>query len=106
MNTLDVAGSDVFKGVFGLRTDDLGKTWTEARELVELAPRFENIDGQERPVAVSDFWPRWHAATKMLLGTGHTVVYTPQWRVTQRLGRQDSLEAEKQTLRCVNGDLA
>ena len=35
MNTLDVAGSDVFKGVFGLRTDDLGKTWTEARELVD-----------------------------------------------------------------------
>lgn len=90
MNTLDVAGSDVFKGVFGLRTDDLGKTWTEARELVELAPRFENIDGQERPVAVSDFWPRWHAATKMLLGTGHTVVYTPQWRVTHPRPRHTS----------------
>ncbi len=27
-----------------------------------LAPRYETIDGQERPVAVSDFWPGWHAS--------------------------------------------
>ena len=81
MNTLDVSGSDVFKGVLGMRTDDLGGFWTEPRELAALAPRYETIDGQERPVAVSDFWPRWHAATKTLLGTGHTVVYTPDWKV-------------------------
>ena len=47
-----------------------------------LAVRQELIDGQRRPVAVSDFWPCWHAATKTLLGTGHTVVYTPEWKVT------------------------
>jgi hypothetical protein len=82
MNTLDVSGSDVFKGVFGMRTDNLGGLWTEPRELAALAPRYETIDGQERPVAVSDFWPRWHSATKTLLGTGHTVVYTPDWKVT------------------------
>ena len=45
INTLDVAGSDVFKGVFGMRTDDLGETWTEPRELAALAPRYETIDG-------------------------------------------------------------
>src|SRR5690606_15516515 len=27
MNTLDLSGSDVFKGMFGLHTDDLGKSW-------------------------------------------------------------------------------
>lgn len=90
MNTLDVAGSDVFKGVFGMRTDDLGETWTEPRELASLAPRYEIIDGQERPVAVSDCWPRWHAATKTLLGTGHTVVYTPNWKVTHPRPRHTS----------------
>jgi len=90
MNTLDVAGSDVFKGVFGMRTDDLGKTWTEPRQLDSLAPCYETIDGQERPVAVSDFWPRWHAATKTLLGTGHTVVYTPDWKVTHPRPRHTS----------------
>ena len=90
MNTLDVAGSDVFKGVFGMRTEDLGETWTEPRELAALAPRYETIDGQERPVAVSDFWPGWHAATKTLLATGHTVVYTPNWKVTHPRPRHTS----------------
>ena len=80
MNTLDVAGSDVFKAVYSMRTDDLGKTWTEPQEVAGLA-RHETIDGQQRPVAVSDAWPRWHAATKTLLLTGHTVVYTPDWKV-------------------------
>lgn len=81
MNTMDLAGSDVFKGVYGLHTDDLGQTWTEAVELDTLVPRTETIDGVRRPVAASDFWPHWHAASKTLLGTGHTVVYTPEWKV-------------------------
>ena len=29
MNTMHLEGSDVFKGMFGLRTDDLGKTWPQ-----------------------------------------------------------------------------
>jgi len=90
MNTLHVAGSDVFKSVFGMRTDDLGKTWTEPRELAALAPRYETIGGQKRPVAISDCWPRWLAATKTLLGTGHTVVYTPKWKVARPRPRHTS----------------
>lgn len=81
MNTLHLEGSDVFKAVYGLHTDDLGRTWTEPKELDNLAPREIVLDGQTRPVAVSDFWPTWHAASKTLLGTGHTVVYTPDWKV-------------------------
>jgi hypothetical protein len=90
MNTMHLEGSDVFKGVYGLRTDDLGRTWTEPREIENLAPRFETLDGQKRPVAVSDFWPAWHAATKTLLGTGHTVVYTPDWKVRRPRPRHTS----------------
>jgi hypothetical protein len=90
MNTLNVDGSDVFKAVFGLRTDDLGETWTEPSEIESLAPTYETIAGQKRPVAVSDFWPRWHAVTKTLLGTGHTVVYTPDWKVTHPRPRHTS----------------
>jgi len=90
MNTLHLEGSDVFKGMYGLRTDDLGKTWTEPREIDALAPRFETLAGQTRPVAVSDFWPRWHTATKSLLGTGHTVVYTPDWKVSRPRPRHTS----------------
>src|SRR5690606_38602138 len=82
MNTLDISGSDVFKGMFGLYTDNMGKTWTEPQQINNLNPRMELIDNIERPVAASDFWPRYHAASKTLLGTGHTVVYTPDWKVT------------------------
>jgi len=90
MNTMHLFGSDVFKGMFGLHTNDLGKNWSEPREFDTLAPRHETIDGQRRPVAVSDFWPRWHAASKTLLGTGHTVVYTPDWKVRNPRPRHTS----------------
>ena len=81
MNTLDLDGSDVFKAMFDLHTDDLGKTWTEPRQRQTLAPRMEVIDGVERPVSASDFWPTWHTASNTLLGTGHSIAYTPDWKV-------------------------
>ncbi len=90
MNTLDVSGSDVFKAVYGLHTDDLGKTWSKPAELPNLAIRHETIAGKTHPVAVSDFWPGWHAKTKMLLGTGHTVVYTPDWKISHSRPRHTS----------------
>lgn len=90
MNNLDLAGSDVFYGVFGLHTDDMGSSWTPPEEQQTLAPRYETIDGIERPVAVSDFWPKWHSKTKTLLGTGHTVVYTPDWKVRNPRPRHTS----------------
>jgi len=81
MNTLDLDCSDVFKAMYDLHTDDLGKSWTEPRQRLALAPRTEVIEGVERPVSASDFWPTWHAASKTLLGTGHSIVYTPDWKV-------------------------
>jgi hypothetical protein len=90
MNNLDLAGSDVFYGMFGLHTDNLSLEWTDPKELETLAPRNEIIDGVERPVAVSDFWPGWHVKTKKLLGTGHTVAYTPDWKVTNPRPRHTS----------------
>ena len=90
MNTMHLSGSDVFKGMYSLKTDDLGQTWTEPRAYDTLAPRYEEIDGVRRPVAVSDFWPGWHAGSGKLLGTGHTVVYTPDWHVTNPRPRHTS----------------
>lgn len=90
MNNLDLAGSDVFYGVFGLHTANLSREWTKPSELKTLAPRYESIDGVERPVAVSDFWPRWHAKSETLLGTGHTVAYTPDWKVRNPRPRHTS----------------
>ena len=90
MNTLHLDGSDVFKAVYGLSTDDLGITWTEPAALEPLAVHYETIDDVERPVAVSDFWPSWHEASGRLLGTGHTVVYTPDWKVAHPRPRHTS----------------
>lgn len=90
MNNLDLAGSDVFYGMFGLRTANMAAKWTKPRELKALAPRFEIIEGVERPVAVSDFWPGWHGQSERLLGTGHTVAYTPDWKVRNPRPRHTS----------------
>lgn len=81
MNTMHVSGSDVFKAMFSLKTDDLGNSWTAPTMQDGLAIRTETIDGVARPIAVSDFWPAWHADSQTLLGTGHSVVYTPDWKV-------------------------
>jgi hypothetical protein len=60
------------------------------RQSESLAIRHETINGAKRPVAASDFSPRWHQATKTLLGTGHTVVYTPDWKVKNPRPRHTS----------------
>lgn len=81
LNTLNLSGSDVFEAMHYLWTDDLGQTWTEPRESEALRPRIEQRDGEDRPLALSDFWPTWHGPSGKLLGTGHTVAYTPQWKL-------------------------
>ncbi len=77
-----ISGSDVFDNVYGLISNDLGKTWSSPKELPPLSPHYEEIDGVKKPVVVSDFWPQWHNGSKVLLGTGHTVVYGPDWKFT------------------------
>lgn len=90
MNTLDLKGSDVFKGMFDIHSDDGGESWTDVRKVENLAPRLERIEGTERPVAASDFWPQYHKSSKILLGIGHTVVYTPDWKVRNPRPRHTS----------------
>ncbi|MGV8095437.1 MAG: hypothetical protein AB2L24_26590 [Mangrovibacterium sp.] len=81
MNKLDLSGSDVFRGMYGLQTDNFGAAWTSPHEIELLAPRYETIDSTKRLVVVSDFWPAWHKASRKLLGIGHTVVYTSDWKI-------------------------
>ncbi len=83
MNTIDLVGSDIFRALHSQETDNLGAQWTEPQPQETLAPWTEMNNGEQCPVAVSDFWPMWHAGSKTLLGTGHTVVYTPEWEVKQ-----------------------
>jgi len=90
MTTLDLAGSDVFKGMYGLHTSDLGRSWSPVEKQEMMSPRYETIDGIRRPVAASDFWPEYHRKSKELLGIGHTVVYTPDWKVAHPRPRHTS----------------
>ena len=90
MNTLDLEGSDVFKGMLGMESDDLGKNWTKPSLAKNLQPRFESIEGDELPVANSDFWPAYHKKSRTLLGIGHTVVYTKDWKITNPRPRHTS----------------
>jgi hypothetical protein len=72
MQKLLLTGSDVFYALHNLWTDDLGETWTKP----QLQPVFERqVLGDGIEMTVCDFWPKWHAASGKLLGTGHTVWY-------------------------------
>jgi len=72
MQTLWLAGSDIFGPLNEMRTDDLGKTWSGPKEHANLGRRNEP-EGVE--VGICDFTPGWHAKTGRLLGTGQTVRY-------------------------------
>ena len=72
MQPLLLSGSDVFYALHAMRTDDQGRTW-------DGPLRQETLRRREFPeggtIVVSDFWPKWHAPSGKLLGTGHTVRY-------------------------------
>ena len=67
-----LSGSDVFYALSATRSSDLGKTWGPLTRLESFA-RQRQPDG--RQVTVCDFVPKWHQASRTLLGTGHTVWY-------------------------------
>lgn len=67
-----LSGSDVFYPLNQLRTVDGGRTWSEPAAQATLGRR--RLD-EHREIVISDFTPKWHAATGTLLGTGHTITY-------------------------------
>jgi len=73
MQKLLLTGSDVFYALHEMRTDDLGQTWTGPRPHGETLGRRRERGGIE--VCVCDFTPQWHAASGVLLGTGHSARY-------------------------------
>jgi len=76
MQKLDLLGSDVYNAIHSLHSTDLGQTWSEPVEQINFrrTPAGENNVGPMERV-VCDFWPKWHAASGKLLGTGHTAYY-------------------------------
>lgn len=76
LQRLQLSGSDLFFALNEKRSPDLGQTWTPPREHASFARRPFSWEGHDDlEITVSDYWPKWHAASGRLLGIGHTVVY-------------------------------
>ena len=69
---LRLTGSDIFYTIHSARSTDFGRTWSNFVEQRAFRPRRQS-DGSY--FYVSDFWPKWHAASGVLLGTGHAPLY-------------------------------
>lgn len=65
--------SDHYSGLYFLRTDDLGNTWTAPTEIPELA--WQSGENGET-IAVCDVTPGWHAASKVLVAIGIKLRYS------------------------------
>ena len=76
MQKLRLYGSDNFEAIHSLHSTDLGQTWsTPALQQAFEREQIQGKDGEAIERAVCDFWPKWHAVSGTLLGTGHTVYY-------------------------------
>ncbi|WP_414663407.1 exo-alpha-sialidase [Horticoccus sp. 23ND18S-11] len=97
MQKLWLKGSDVFFALNEMRSNDLGRAWMGPYEHTETLGRREEPNGVI--VAVSDYWPKWHAKSGKLLGIGHTVRYSTN-KVDLKLSRQTAYsvyDPEKRT---------
>ena len=70
-----LSASDHYSGLYFLRTDDLGKTWTRPTEIPELA--WQPGENNET-IAVCDVTPGWHAPSGKLLAIGIKLRYSPK----------------------------
>ncbi len=65
---------DHYSGLWVMKTDDLGKTWSGPTEIPELAWRKEK--GNDKvDLSVADVTPQWHAKTGKLIALGIQVRY-------------------------------
>jgi len=67
--------SDYYSGMYYMRTDDLGKTWTSPIEIPELKWQYES-DGTT--ISVADVTPGWHEKTGKLIAIGIKVRYSKE----------------------------
>lgn len=67
--------SDFYSGLYYMRTDDLGNTWSGPMEIPELGWQYE-ADGTT--VSVADVTPGWHEKSAKLLAIGIKVRYSKE----------------------------
>jgi hypothetical protein len=64
--------SDYYSGLWTMQSDDLGKHWTEPKEIPELAW----VPDGDVDIAVCDVTPGWHPPTKKMVAFGAQVRYS------------------------------
>lgn len=64
--------SDHYSGLYFMRTDDLGKTWSGPDEIPELAWQ---KSGQDETIAVCDVTPGWHEPSRRMIAIGTKLRY-------------------------------
>ncbi|MGI6139755.1 MAG: PKD domain-containing protein [Candidatus Hydrogenedentales bacterium] len=78
--------SDFYSGLYSMRTDDLGKTWTGPTEIPELVWR----DGPGGTIrAVCDVTPGYHPITGKVLAIGAQLYYRPDGSLYEDEARSD-----------------
>jgi hypothetical protein len=70
-----LSADDHYSGMYFLRTDDLGRTWTGPTEIPELA--WQAGENNET-IAVADVTPGWHARSGKLIAIGIKLRYSQQ----------------------------
>ena len=70
-----LSADDHYSGMYFLRTDDLGKTWTRPTEIPELAWQTGEND---ETIAVCDVTPGWHSRSGKLIAIGTKLRYSRQ----------------------------
>lgn len=65
--------SDFYSGMYYMRSDNLGKTWTDPVEIPELKWQYE---AEGTTVSVADVTPGWHQPTGKLIAIGIKVRYS------------------------------
>jgi hypothetical protein len=69
---LRLTGSDIFYDIHSMSSDADGEHWGDLQTQSAFQPRPQDDSSY---FYVSDFWPKWHAHSQTLLGTGHAPLY-------------------------------
>ncbi|MCE9530201.1 MAG: glycoside hydrolase [Planctomycetes bacterium] len=77
MSPMLLTGSDSYFAIHEMRSGDLGKTWSGPFKHTDTLGRRPGgkFNGNPVEVCVSDYWPKWHAKSGKLLGTGQSLRY-------------------------------
>jgi hypothetical protein len=75
---------DYYSGLYQLRSDDLGRTWSGPAAIPELA--WTKEDGHD--LSISGIVPNWHPQTGKLLAIGHCALYDQKGEYFDQRGSQ------------------